>query len=217
MRRGFSLLELMIGLAMLAIVAAICAPNWADSSQRSKTSRARADMRMVATALESYETDFGQYPYDGCNYNFGAGAGWFNFWFLPHTITTPVAYLSTNRVPDPHRRGAFPLTAQVGVDMRYVNVDSTWGSAWDAIQTGAPGASVYYPARLADFGRYCLTMVGPDGSVGPSGFPSPGTLPPFSYPASQVAIPYDPTNGVHSTGDMIRTEIRESGYPNTQP
>ena len=48
--------------AVLGIVAAIAIPNVLTAMQRSKQKRTMADLRSVATALESYSTDNNAYP-----------------------------------------------------------------------------------------------------------------------------------------------------------
>ena len=67
--RAFTLIELLIVVAIIAILAAIAVPNFLEAQVRSKVSRAKADMRSVATALEAYRTDFNRYPADGVAYN----------------------------------------------------------------------------------------------------------------------------------------------------
>ena len=59
---AFTLIELLIVVAIIAILAAIAVPNFLEASIRSKTSRAKADMRSIATALESYIVDYNEYP-----------------------------------------------------------------------------------------------------------------------------------------------------------
>jgi len=44
------------------ILAAIAVPNFLESQVRSKVSRSKADMRSLATAIESYMVDNNQYP-----------------------------------------------------------------------------------------------------------------------------------------------------------
>ena len=60
---GFTLIELLVVVAIVAILAAIAVPNFLEAQVRSKVSRVKADMRTVATALESYAIDNnGKYP-----------------------------------------------------------------------------------------------------------------------------------------------------------
>jgi type II secretion system protein G len=60
--RAFTLIELLIVVAIIAILAAIAVPNFLEAQTRSKVSRCAADMRSMRTALESYAVDNNQYP-----------------------------------------------------------------------------------------------------------------------------------------------------------
>jgi type II secretion system protein G len=59
---AFTLIELLIVVAIIAILAAIAVPNFLEAQTRSKVSRAQADMRSLATAIESYRVDNNSYP-----------------------------------------------------------------------------------------------------------------------------------------------------------
>jgi prepilin-type N-terminal cleavage/methylation domain-containing protein len=61
-RRGFTLIELMVVIAIIIILAAIAIPNYLTMTKRAKNSRLEADMATLATALETYKTDWGSYP-----------------------------------------------------------------------------------------------------------------------------------------------------------
>ena len=118
--RAFTLIELLIVVAIIAILAAIAVPNFLEAQTRAKVSRSRADLRSLATAVESYRVDHNKYPegtdnpdnYDpriadflidspvgdlrGGYYGFrtrGAGGlvGGLDFF----TLTTPIAYTTT--------------------------------------------------------------------------------------------------------------------------
>jgi type II secretion system protein G len=59
---GFTLTELLIVVAIIAVLAAIATPNFLEAQMRSKVSRAQADMRTLQTALEAYAVDWNSYP-----------------------------------------------------------------------------------------------------------------------------------------------------------
>jgi len=61
-RKGFTLIELLIVVAIIAILALIAVPNFLEAQTRSKVSRCKADMRSLATGMESYVLDWNQYP-----------------------------------------------------------------------------------------------------------------------------------------------------------
>jgi prepilin-type N-terminal cleavage/methylation domain-containing protein len=63
-RKGFTLIELMIVIAIIIILAAIAIPNYLRMTDRARRSRVAGDFTSVATALEAYSVDWGAYPYD---------------------------------------------------------------------------------------------------------------------------------------------------------
>jgi len=61
-RKGFTLIELMIVIAIIIILAAIAIPNYLRMTERAKISAIESDMKAIGTALETYNTDWTQYP-----------------------------------------------------------------------------------------------------------------------------------------------------------
>ncbi len=89
--RAFTLIELLIVVAIIAIISAIALPNFRNAQIRSKVARVQAEMQTIALALESYKTDNNTYP----TYNNPFDATVEYEHFTPIYLTTPVAYLSS--------------------------------------------------------------------------------------------------------------------------
>ncbi len=101
-RKGFTLIELLIVVAIIAILAAIAVPNFLEAQTRAKVSRAKADIRSLATALESYAVDNNNFPPDITTTDGRTiGPGW--YWYISHRLTSPVAYITNTMLIDPFR------------------------------------------------------------------------------------------------------------------
>jgi type II secretion system protein G len=61
-KRAFTLVELLIVIIIIAVLAAIAIPKFANSSQRSKDAALHADLKLYRNALELYKADTGAYP-----------------------------------------------------------------------------------------------------------------------------------------------------------
>lgn len=92
---AFTLVELLVVVAIIAILAAVAIPNLLEALTRSNVARAKADMRALATALEAYRVDQKGYPPSA---TFLASEDLFR-------LTTPIAYMGTVAIEDPFSRG----------------------------------------------------------------------------------------------------------------
>ena len=61
-QRGFTLLEMMVVVAIIAILAGILIPNFTRARAQAQTAACIGNMKTIATALELYYTDKQSYP-----------------------------------------------------------------------------------------------------------------------------------------------------------
>lgn len=89
---AFTLIELLIVVAIIAILAAIAVPNFLEAQTRAKVARVKADMRSITTSLETYHIDSNTYVYQ----NPQCRALRINDTqaLVLERLTTPVAYLN---------------------------------------------------------------------------------------------------------------------------
>ncbi len=60
--RGFSLIELLIVVAIIGLITAIAIPNLLNAIQRSRQTRSINDMRTISNGLGIYQQDFAKFP-----------------------------------------------------------------------------------------------------------------------------------------------------------
>lgn len=92
---GFTLIELLIVVAIIAILAAIAVPNFLEAQTRAKVSRAKADMRSLHTAIESYHLDHSKYLYSNRPAFAIKIASRPNHRPTLERLSTPIAYLNS--------------------------------------------------------------------------------------------------------------------------
>jgi general secretion pathway protein G len=63
--RGFSLIELLIVVAVIGLIAAIAIPNLVNAIQRGRQARTVGDARAISNAVGMYQQDYSKFPLAG--------------------------------------------------------------------------------------------------------------------------------------------------------
>lgn len=61
-RKGFSLVELLVVIIIIAVLAAIAIPKFVNSGQRSREAALKADLKLYRNAIELFSNDTGAFP-----------------------------------------------------------------------------------------------------------------------------------------------------------
>ena len=215
---AFTLIELLIVVAIIAILAAIAVPNFLEAQTRAKVGRVYADFRSLATALEAYRTDNTDYLRDAVN---GGWIGGAEVSARLRPLTTPVAYLTKIIVQSPFVSpmdpGDYASQYQYTTTKGQLGEPSGAGEA-DAylngfyrMAAGKPPVVGLNQPYFTDGQAWLLLDRGPDMMyfyiwVSPSwlGYQFPGQ----TY--AQAAQFYDPTNGTVSEGDICASQMKGS-------
>lgn len=199
---AFTLIELLIVVAIIAILAAIAIPNFLQAQVRSKVSRVRSDLRTLATGMESYYVDWNHYPLSGgtlrdtgeLQYPLDSPFdGQTRNRFVGFCLTAPIAYLSTLPfdpfMDDPVTEMNYFYLNNYGERVRYIQYEM--------------GEEVFSNLghRYEIFGEWMLYSAGPMGDRGATTYGRIGN--------NLIMGVYDPTNGVISAGNIIRSQ---TGY-----
>ncbi len=177
--KGFTLIELLIVVAIIAILAAIAVPNFLEALTRTRVSRAKTDLRTVATCVETYRADYNAYPEP------------------IRALSSPVAYISDAYVPDPfaNPEGWFAMgyvQGQVGSQPQFL------------FDFGVRGATPAERAAMASHGFFIFSN-GPDRLDEALEAPNTAFRSVINAPNSDLSYFYDATNGTMSRGDIMRS------------
>jgi len=182
---GFTLIEMLVVIAIILTLISIALPNYTDAQYRAKVARAKADMRTVGIAVEQYFIDWGMYPPDqvpklGTDEN-----GLFQ-------LTTPLTYLQ--ELP----QDIFDM-GNSGMEVNPAGAIDRW---FEFASTGVPPSLVNFLRPITN--AYAIYSTGPDISDNfndPLNWPYDDETPPC--PTKLGFVNYSPTNGTRSGGDLV--------------
>ena len=211
--KAFTLIELLIVVAIIAILALIAVPNFLEAQTRAKVSRCNADMRSLATALEAYCVDNNLYPFYVPSIDNPANLC---------RLSTPVAYITSPLLKDPFKNqppGTNPQDPAAGnlyLNLIYIpfqrqanfaddwpaNVDNKFRRApafprveGQDLGYGPPEDARKFPGTF----HWVLCGYGPD-----QGLQFDDDASGYNRLGIDAYMPYDPTNGTVSYGDVFR-------------
>ncbi len=206
--KAFTLIELLIVVAIIAILAAIAVPNFLEAQTRSKVSRQLSNMRTMVTAIEMYTVDHNKIPLGTQN---GPGAGGTTGAFGPRPggtwsvieqwkmypgfqdyaggLTTPIAYVTSAGTMEDIFRFPHGFVEPLARQMMYL--PSNWYSGnTQRLQENRYGAWTIRSAGPDTYDQNHMDQLGDYGAGGWN------------------LASYDPTNGTISAGDIYRSQKR---------
>lgn len=191
-KNAFTLIELLIVVAIIAILAAIAVPNFLEAQTRAKISRVKADFRTVATGAQTYTLDHNKFPVDAFDRGYR----------LAHVteLTTPISYLSTVRYPDIFNPKDDPdLNNPASVGFQYFNFAEMWGVHSGTNRT-RKGNTVMLKSRGPDKKDAGAEWIVLGMNTNAGGFRGIDRI-------------YDSSNGTVSRGDLVRIVGDTKGLP----
>jgi prepilin-type N-terminal cleavage/methylation domain-containing protein len=192
---AFTLIELLIVVAIIAILSAFAVPNFLNAQTRAKISRTKGDMRSIASAIESYHVDYHAYP---PGYNPLSISGL-------NVLTTPIAFLTSSSILDPFSSPGLPESKRL---LTYELVNSQG----KIIEAGGGMYSVYPDLPQGESIKgvgWWLAGRGPDKAFGfktvnPEYDIRKRYYESDTFPEPFLDTVYDPTNGTGSIGNIYR-------------
>jgi type IV pilus assembly protein PilA len=145
-KKGFTLIELMIVVAIIGILAAIAIPNFLRFQAKSKQAEAKANLGSFHTALDSFRSEYGSYTTDLSVLG----------WFPSGSPRYDYGFQTDN--PDPSGL----LTATAGVSAGKNSADQLPGIVLTLMKKsdGSPLMAGDLPASTAAFTSYTIGAIG---------------------------------------------------------
>lgn len=183
--RAFTLIELLIVVAIIAILAAVAVPNFLEAQTRAKVSRAKSDIRSMVEATEAYCVDHNRYMlFFGSTNPKDVERLYRDYKVIEdalYSLTTPVAYMAA--LPP-----VAPFGGWQGVSHTADDLEGYYYMGPDLWAARNPNPKAYsFPESYTDV-KYSFQASGPSKEFS-------GNYGDF--------LPYDTTNGTRSNGEII--------------
>jgi len=185
-RKGFTLVELLIVVAIIGILAAIAVPNFLEAQTRAKVARVKADYHALATGIETYHVDHANYPW---RENGAYPPQYTQLHYRLAGLTTPVAYLPSVDFRDPF----IEEEVEGGYPDEFLRSQYNYRNHQFWVASGAL-------AVLNGEHLWVLNSLGPDQTKN-KGL----NVEAFARGLTTDTIIYDASNGTVSAGDIPRT------------
>jgi len=205
---AFTLIELLIVVAIIGILAAIAIPNFLQAQIRAKVARGVSDLRTIDLALKEYQVDFnGFVPCNNFSLALNPGPP-LPPWPTLELLTTPIEYTKSVSFVDPFKpsgrytSGFTPAAVDpddfISMIYKYALWNDTGMAQFDDAVMGR-----WFHLECAGPDRFFHNMSGIYYNTLPSDSPLIGRL------------IYDPTNGTISTGSIWRVGGQKSEFTGT--
>lgn len=177
--RGFTLIELLIVIAIILILIAIALPNFLEAQIRARVTKAKGEIRSLATAMEAYFLDFKNYPAESEDDCLTTGSGRNRLSCGLLWLSSPIKYI-TSIPEDP-----FPGTGDLSKPSYEMGGAECGGRCTGLVDT-------------VTLVTWCMYTRAPDAPKEEIRSASP-----HSDPYDGVSVEsYAPTNGTKSEGDI---------------